>query len=169
MKARLPFDEEELEYIKSLDIEADKQLLRQELPVLREECLRTLEVSTRLLKICAEHGLSLHEIGEIMSQPIGDLENKDSELEKLCVQTKAILYEFEAAHLTHDCEDECDPDSPVIGDELQFSFDDAKGGLYMVYLWWLYHRVISLLQSQTAVSVFAPRQVLTRMSFDCRG
>lgn len=47
----IPFDEEELAYIAALDPVADVELLRRELPSLRDSCLRTLHVSTMLLKV----------------------------------------------------------------------------------------------------------------------
>ena len=47
----LPFTDEELQYIKQLDAEADCELLRQELPWLRDDCLRTLTIATTLLKV----------------------------------------------------------------------------------------------------------------------
>lgn len=92
-QAMLPFDEEELDYIARLDIEADKMLLRQELPVLRVECLRTLEVATILLKKCAKAGLCLHEIGEVMSRPLVGIDKEHSDLEKICVAAKRELQE----------------------------------------------------------------------------
>ena len=56
MQAMIPFSEDELEYIARLDAEADMDLLRRELPSLREESLRTLQVATILLQRCAAAG-----------------------------------------------------------------------------------------------------------------
>ena len=52
----IPFSEDELDYIARLDAEADMDLLRRELPSLREESLRTLQVATILLQRCAAAG-----------------------------------------------------------------------------------------------------------------
>ena len=52
-QAMIPFDEEELAYVSALDPDADVELLRRELPSMRDSCLRTLEVSTTLLKASA--------------------------------------------------------------------------------------------------------------------
>ena len=52
----IPFSEDELEYIARLDARADMDLLRRELPSLREESLRTLQVATILLQRCATAG-----------------------------------------------------------------------------------------------------------------
>lgn len=46
-QAMLPFEAEELEYIKALDAAADVELLRSELPALRPQCLRVLQVRGR--------------------------------------------------------------------------------------------------------------------------
>ena len=44
LQAKIPFDEEELQYIAGLDADSDVQFLRQELPWLPEGSLRTLQV-----------------------------------------------------------------------------------------------------------------------------
>mmetsp|Transcript_5609 Transcript_5609/g.12420 ORF Transcript_5609/g.12420 Transcript_5609/m.12420 type:complete len:688 (-) Transcript_5609:1735-3798(-) len=87
----LPFSEEELQYIKNLDIEADKELLRKELPNLRPECLRVMELATTLLKKGAEAGLTLFEIASMMSRPFGDADEEPSQLETLCSEARAML------------------------------------------------------------------------------
>ncbi len=53
----MPFSEEELAYIAALDAQADCELLARELPALRPECGRTLQVATVLLQACAAAGL----------------------------------------------------------------------------------------------------------------
>ena len=47
----LPFSQSVLDYIDRLDPEADCELLSSELPWLREAALRTLVISTTLLKV----------------------------------------------------------------------------------------------------------------------
>lgn len=69
-------------------LQADKNLLRQELPNLRPECIRVLELTTALLKRCAEAGMTLYEIGNVMSRPFVDADEDPSELEKLCSEAK---------------------------------------------------------------------------------
>lgn len=90
-QAMLPFDEEELRYIRELDTKRDIELLRQELPTLRPACLRVLEVSTLLLKAAASAGLSLAEIGAVMSRPSMGLDEEPSELEKICQQACDLM------------------------------------------------------------------------------
>lgn len=136
-QARMPLGAEELEYIASIDIEAEKALLRKELPVLREESLRTMEVSTTLLKKCAAAGLSLHEIAGIMTRPLVGMDEEKSDLEKLCLETKEEIISAAAAGLeiswissdyeSDDLEsNETTTATPTRIDELQFSIDDIK-------------------------------------------
>jgi hypothetical protein len=96
----LPFGPEELQYIRSLDFEADKELLMKELPTLRLECLRVLELSTALLKRCAEAGMTLYEIGSLVSRSFspaapcsadGGMAEEPSELEKLCLEARDLM------------------------------------------------------------------------------
>lgn len=100
----MPFSEEELQYIDSLDAEADVGLLQRELPSLRVESLRTLQVATALLKGCAAAGLNLSEIGTIVSRPLVGLDEEPSDLEKMCT---AVLEKVNSAVLdSEDDEDE---------------------------------------------------------------
>lgn len=133
-QAMLPFDEEELQYIKCLDIEADKKLLRRTLPVLPEECLHTLEVTTLLLKKCAAAGLSLHEIGQVMSRPLVGMDKEQSELEKICIACKqyveACLRDYKldgCTSLTDDTANSHIDETPLaFVEDLQFCIDDVK-------------------------------------------
>lgn len=87
-QASMPFSEEELAYIDKLDFRSDLAMLNRELPMLRVQSLRLLEVSTRLLKTCAAAGLNLAEIGSVMSKPLAGFDDEPSELERLCVFAK---------------------------------------------------------------------------------
>jgi hypothetical protein len=65
----------------------------QELPNLRPECLRVLEVSTNFLQRCAAAGLSLADIGALASRPLDALDGDDSnpsELEKACIAARQV-------------------------------------------------------------------------------
>lgn len=83
-QAMMPFDEEELEYIASLDAERDIEILRLHIPMLRESCLRMLWISTLVLKRCAAAGMTLSEIGTVYSRPLVGMDEEPSELERLC-------------------------------------------------------------------------------------
>jgi hypothetical protein len=90
-QAKIPFDEEELAYIASLDAEADAAFLEQELPWLSEGSLRTLQVATLLLTRCAKAGLTLSEIGGVASRPLVGLDEEASELEKACLAAREVV------------------------------------------------------------------------------
>ena len=51
----MPFGREELDYIASLDAAADVEMLRREVPSLREESLRLLEVRSSIAKSMWSH------------------------------------------------------------------------------------------------------------------
>ncbi|MCO5563688.1 hypothetical protein L7F22_017335 [Adiantum nelumboides] len=87
-QASVPFTEEELDYIKNLDAAKDVDMLRAQLPMLREACHRMLILSTTVLKKAAAAGLCLSEIGEMMTR---DQIEERSELELLCFQAKREL------------------------------------------------------------------------------
>lgn len=87
-QASLPFSEEELEYIRNLNAASDVQLLRKELPMLRESCLRVLMITTNFLQKAAETGLSLAEIGNMMSRETVAVDDEPSELENICILAK---------------------------------------------------------------------------------
>lgn len=59
------FSDQELEYVRKLDGPKDARLLADKLGINRD-CLRLLEVSTRLLQIGCEHGLTLYDLGKII-------------------------------------------------------------------------------------------------------
>mmetsp|Transcript_15386 Transcript_15386/g.46445 ORF Transcript_15386/g.46445 Transcript_15386/m.46445 type:complete len:1132 (+) Transcript_15386:545-3940(+) len=90
-QAMMPFDAEELAYIAALDARADCEMLARELPALRPECGRILQVSTALLQAGAAAGLSLSEIGNAMSRPIVGMEEEPSSLERLCMKARAAV------------------------------------------------------------------------------
>lgn len=99
-QAMMPFSEEELKYIAALDPAADCELLRRELPALRPECGRTLQVATALLQAAAAAGLSLAEIGEVMSRPLVGMEEEASQLERLCLACRAAIDSADSASET---------------------------------------------------------------------
>jgi len=91
-QAKKPFGETELSYIKGLNGSRDAHLLAKCLGV-RRECLRLMEVTTKLLQIGAEHGLTLYEIGTIIYRIDrgGDAPVQKSKLEQL------VEYSLDAA------------------------------------------------------------------------
>lgn len=74
-----------------LALQADKQLLQRELPNLRPECLRVMELATHLLQRGAAAGLTLYEIASVMTRPFENGDEEPSELEKLAAFTRKAM------------------------------------------------------------------------------
>ncbi|KDP24324.1 hypothetical protein JCGZ_25620 [Jatropha curcas] len=111
-QASIPFSEDELEYIHCLDPFQDSDMLRRELPMIRDACLRVLVICTVFLKEAASFGLCLAEIGEMMSREFRGHEEEPSELELICIQARSLLIETE--NLSYDVK---------TGDAEEFQFD----------------------------------------------
>ncbi|KAF7827928.1 phosphatidylinositol 4-kinase gamma 5-like [Senna tora] len=111
-QASIPFSEDELEYIANLDPARDCEMLRMELPMIREACLRVLVLCTIFLKEAAAFGLCLAEIGEMMTREFHSGEEEPSELEVICLEARKMLAERE----------ELSPRRIELGDE-EFLFD----------------------------------------------
>ncbi|XP_035836779.1 phosphatidylinositol 4-kinase gamma 7 [Helianthus annuus] len=92
-QASIPFSEDELDYIESLDPYQDSEMLRNELPMIREACLRVLTLCTIFLKQAAGFGLCLAEIGEMMTREFRRGEEAPSELEVLCMEARRAAAE----------------------------------------------------------------------------
>ncbi|KAK6944494.1 Phosphatidylinositol 3-/4-kinase, catalytic domain [Dillenia turbinata] len=88
-QSSVPFTESEVEYISNIDPFKDAELLRTELPSLRESSLRVLVVCTIFLKQAVAFGLCLAEIGEMMTRKISGGEEDLSVLENVCAQVMA--------------------------------------------------------------------------------
>ncbi|KAL1203687.1 Phosphatidylinositol 4-kinase gamma 7 [Cardamine amara subsp. amara] len=121
-QASLPFSDEELDYIQSLDPLKDCDMLRRELPMIREACLRVLVLCTIFLKEAAAYGLCLAEIGEMMTREFRPGEEEPSELEVVCIEAKRSVTE----------RDVFSPRSDVVG-EAEFQFDLDCDELESVY------------------------------------
>ncbi|XP_071689362.1 phosphatidylinositol 4-kinase gamma 7-like [Rutidosis leptorrhynchoides] len=85
-QASIPFSEIELEYINKLDPISESEMLRRELPMIRETCIRVLTLCTVFLKKAAAFGLCLAEIGQMMSREFRCKNQKPSELEVVCLE-----------------------------------------------------------------------------------
>ncbi|KAF4375930.1 hypothetical protein F8388_010076 [Cannabis sativa] len=92
-QASIPFSEDELEYIDKLDPFYDSEMLRMELPMIREACVRVLVLCTIFLKEAAVFGLCLAEIGAMMSREFRGLEEEPSELELICMEARKLVEE----------------------------------------------------------------------------
>nr|XP_043607680.1 phosphatidylinositol 4-kinase gamma 5-like [Erigeron canadensis] len=94
-QASIPFTDEELKYIKDLNPYRDAEMLKAELPMIREASLRVLVLCTIFLKEAAGYGLTLAEIGEMMSREFRRGEEEPSELEVLCLDAMKLVGERE--------------------------------------------------------------------------
>ncbi|XP_071705547.1 phosphatidylinositol 4-kinase gamma 6-like [Rutidosis leptorrhynchoides] len=94
-QASVPFSDDELDYISNLDPVHDSDLLRTELPMIREACVRVLVVCTIFLKEAASFGLCLTEIGEMMTREFRGNDEEPSELESIYIQAKKLSAESE--------------------------------------------------------------------------
>ncbi|GLT91688.1 hypothetical protein SLE2022_095640 [Rubroshorea leprosula] len=94
-QASIPFSKDELEYIENLDPVKDCEMLRKELPMIREACLRVLVLCTIFLKEAAASGLCLAEIGEMMSREFHAGEEEPSGLEVVCMEARRLIAERE--------------------------------------------------------------------------
>lgn len=90
-QASIPFSDDELKYISHLDPFRDSEMLRMELPMIREACLRVLVLCTLFLKEAAAFGLCLAEIGDMMSREFHGHDEDPSELEQICIEAKKLL------------------------------------------------------------------------------
>ncbi|KAI9105070.1 hypothetical protein K1719_022786 [Acacia pycnantha] len=113
-QASIPFSKDELKYIENLNPDRDCEMLRTELPMIREACLRVLVLCTHFLKEAATFGLCLAEIGEMMTREFHRGEEEPSELEVICLEAMKMLAERE----------EPSPRRTELGDEeFQFELD----------------------------------------------
>ncbi|KAJ4828348.1 hypothetical protein Tsubulata_033424 [Turnera subulata] len=135
-QASIPFSEAELEYIGNLDPFKDAELLRKELPSLRESCIRVLILCTIFLKGAAAAGLCLADIGKMMTRDPCVGEETMSALENLCSKAKTSLVDMSR-------DDGCsnnDTERSIGNEDMEvFQLDDGNGdasgeGLYLPQL-----------------------------------
>lgn len=119
-QASIPFSEDELEYIEKLDPVKDCEMLKSELPMIRDACLRMLMLCTMFLKEAAAYGLCLSEIGEMMSREFRCSEEEPSELEAVCLEARRLVAERER--------EVSSPRSMSGDDEIQFHLDCEDEG-----------------------------------------
>jgi len=86
-QAKQPFSAKSLAFIEKLNVDENVELLEKELDI-RHECLRTMKISSTLLKKGAAAGLTLYDIAKIVCRDAGDDEQL-SQLEEMCDEAKA--------------------------------------------------------------------------------
>jgi len=85
-QCKQPFDEETVNFVCNIDADSDVQMLRRELPNMREECIETMKICTLFMKKAVANGLNLYEIGCAMSRYRNEEEMSD--LEKMYIRVK---------------------------------------------------------------------------------
>ena len=103
-QASIPFSESELEYISKLDPFKDADILRTEVPSMRESSIRVLFVCTIFLKQSAAAGLCLADIGQMMTREFRRGEESSSELENICAKVKASIKNENSKEVDTNCE-----------------------------------------------------------------
>jgi len=83
-QCKKPFDAETVNFICNIDVDSDVQMLRQQLPTLKEESVETMKTCTLFLKKAVAKGFNLFEIGCMMSRYTD--ESEMSELEKMSLR-----------------------------------------------------------------------------------
>ncbi|KAG0479079.1 hypothetical protein HPP92_013798 [Vanilla planifolia] len=95
-QAAVPFSDLEAEYVAKLDAFHDAELLRSELPSLRESAIRLLILCTVFLQRAVLAGLCLADIGDMMTRNFGRLDDGVSVLEALCKKAGEAVAELES-------------------------------------------------------------------------
>ncbi|KAL2320600.1 hypothetical protein Fmac_029569 [Flemingia macrophylla] len=132
-QASIPFSDSELEYISKIDPFKDAEILRTELPLLRECSIRVLIVCTILLKNATAAGLCLAEIGQMMTRKFRGGEELPSEMEKICLKVKAsITPRGSNSNIIENCREETEQGSKCeVGG---ISFGDLNQGEWEAFL-----------------------------------
>uniref|UniRef100_A0A5B7BFQ8 1-phosphatidylinositol 4-kinase n=1 Tax=Davidia involucrata TaxID=16924 RepID=A0A5B7BFQ8_DAVIN len=134
-QASVPFSESEVQYVSNLDPFKDAELLRTELPSMRESSIRILVLCTIFLKLSVAAGLSLADIGNMMTREFCGGEENLSVLENLCATAHDSLSSSSMLNSGNDD----DQSEEEIDDDI-FQFDDDSS-----------HQVIELLQSPVVI------------------
>ncbi|KAG6476148.1 hypothetical protein ZIOFF_065384 [Zingiber officinale] len=126
-QAAVPFSEAEEKYVASLEPFRDVELLRAELPSLREASLRVLVVCTVLLKRAVEAGLCLAEIGQMMTRDFSGLGEGPSELEALCISVEESMRNSSLSPPDHPLSQSDDEEACGEAADYLFDMDDDDG------------------------------------------
>lgn len=151
-QASVPFTESEVEFILDLDPFKEGELLRRELPSMRESSIRVLILCTVFLKQAAKSELCLADIGEMMTREFDGGEETISVLENICLKAKTststisddlngkdFQHEDEVEILQFDDENEdlgiCKPQNTIISSTRSLSglLDEEKGNIFEVH------------------------------------
>lgn len=99
-QSKIPFDDEAKAYITRIDIDRDALMLQKELAI-RPECIKTMKITTTLLKKAIDLNLTLYDIGLIICRKSSAPE-EPSQLEKMCAKAKAQVKREKKDHISND-------------------------------------------------------------------
>jgi hypothetical protein len=127
-QSSLPFTDDELAYVASLDPFKDAETLRAELPSLKEPAIRILTVCTIFLKRAAAAGLCLADIGDMMTREFTAQQDGLSTLEALCRQVHGSVLPRPLPSFPHPSPDGdgVDEGTTVSGGRKHVSFGDLS-------------------------------------------
>jgi len=97
-QCKQPFDEDTVKYICSIDVEKDVQTIRQQLPSLGEECIETMKICTIFVKKAVTRGLSLYQIGTMMTRNVDNEEPSQLERAYARIQERATAQHEQDDH-----------------------------------------------------------------------
>mmetsp|Transcript_11544 Transcript_11544/g.20497 ORF Transcript_11544/g.20497 Transcript_11544/m.20497 type:complete len:871 (+) Transcript_11544:310-2922(+) len=131
-QAMLPFSEEDLAYIESLNVEDDVALLHAELPTLRPACILVMQMATELLKRGAAAGLTLHDIGCVLTRGYECGNEEPSELERVAaIARRAMLQHAANSKSNQTCRGIASADDELTSEEGDATIsegDEDEGG-----------------------------------------
>lgn len=90
-QCKRPFDEETVNFVCNIDVDSDVQMLRQQLPTMKEGCIETMKLCSLFLKRAVAKGFNLYQIGCMMSRYMD--ESEMSKLERMYIRIKDKLAE----------------------------------------------------------------------------
>ncbi|XP_073008656.1 phosphatidylinositol 4-kinase gamma 8-like [Typha latifolia] len=125
-QSSVPFSESELAYISALDPYKDADLLRSELPWLKESSVRILILCTIFLKTAATVGLCLADIADMMTREFSALEEGPSVLDTLCKKAEDAVTKTEHHLLGSSPPSDRDSEGGEDGNEFQFEMEELS-------------------------------------------
>jgi len=84
-QSKVPFGPQMLKHIEEIDVEQDVLILKSQLGI-DNDCLRSMKISTLLLKKGIAHGFTLYDLGTFASRSLEEFDTP-SELERIIAQT----------------------------------------------------------------------------------
>jgi len=131
-QARIPFEEDEIEWVKQLDYVMLQQKLRSEVPGLRTGSLRLLWVTVTVVREAVlKYKLTLSQIGQLFTRPLSGKSETNSPLELACSQAIEDATQACAPNALSSADD-----SDELTDSLQFALDEETASADSIDTTW---------------------------------